>query len=165
MPFPSAAPHPFTEIGHPVQHGVNERHDVPAIDDNRRTSGRTQRNVQDRTIFGDVDLAARKHRNNPLLQAGFSGKLDQKMQCLVGNPILRIVEVDTEGGSGQAFAASRVVREPLAQMQFPNLPVMRFEGLPGGTPDRGAHSTCRLLSFHSFVHSFSRGSELSQIAL
>src|SRR5262249_42208113 len=84
----------------------------------------------------DIDLVSRKHSRNPLSQPCVVGELEQKPESLVGNPILRVIELDAYGGRGQTFAASRVVREKLAQVQLLYLLVMRCERLPGGPPDQ-----------------------------
>ena len=60
--FPLAATHRVSEPGHPIEHGVDFRHDIFAIDNNGCAPGSTQGYVQHRTIFGDVDLVAAKHR-------------------------------------------------------------------------------------------------------
>jgi hypothetical protein len=41
---------------------MNLRHDVLAIDDDRRASWRSQRHMQRRSIFSDVDFLSSKHR-------------------------------------------------------------------------------------------------------
>src|SRR5260370_27001497 len=69
MTLPGAAPHLFTELGHPVQDGVDLRYDILAVDDDRCAGRSAQRGMQDGAVFGDVDLASRKHRRDPLLQA------------------------------------------------------------------------------------------------
>jgi len=119
--LPSAAAHPFTKIRHPVEDGANLWHDVLAVDDDRCTGRRAQGGVQDCAVFSDIDLASREHGRDPLLEARVFRKLEQEPQRLIGNPILRVIEIDPHRGSGQAFAASRVVREQLTQMQLPNL--------------------------------------------
>src|SRR5262249_17213274 len=51
--------------GHLVEDGVNLRHDVFAVDDDRCPPGCTECHVQHRAIFRDVDLFAAKHRLDP----------------------------------------------------------------------------------------------------
>ena len=63
--FPLAAADAVGEVGHLVEHGMNLRHDVLAVDDDGCASRRTQRHVQDGAIFRDVDFLASKHRVDP----------------------------------------------------------------------------------------------------
>ena len=50
-------------------------------------------------------------------QAGFLGQLQQELQGLVGDAVLRVVEVDAGGLGGQPLAALRIVGEQSAQVQ------------------------------------------------
>ena len=56
---------------------------------------RAQRDVQHRAVLGDVDLLAGEHRVD-LSRAGSnsSASFEQQLQRLVGDAVLRIVEVD-----------------------------------------------------------------------
>jgi hypothetical protein len=58
--------------------------------------------------------------------------LQQQPERLIGDAVLRVVEVDADRLGGQAFAAARVVGEEAAQVQVADLLVMRAQGLPGG---------------------------------
>ena len=50
---------------------------------------------------------------------------------LVGDPVLRIIEIDARGLRRQPFAASRIAREQLAEMHGADVPMVLFERLPG----------------------------------
>ena len=128
--FPRAAPHPVREVGHPVEHGVHLGHHVLAVDDDRRALRRAQRDVQDRAVLRHVDLLAAEHGVDPRAQAGLLGELDEQPQRLVGDAVLRVVEVDAGGFRGQAFAAPGIVREELPQMHAVDRRVMGLERLP-----------------------------------
>ena len=78
----------------------------PSMND-RRAARRAQRDVQHRALLGDVDLVAAEHRLDALAQPGLLGQLQQQPQGLVGDPVLRIVEID----------AGRLDREPLAALR------------------------------------------------
>ena len=78
----------------------------------------------------DVDLLAAEHRVDPRAQAGLLGELDEEAQRLVGDAVLRVVEVDPRGLRRQALAARRIVREELAQMHAVDGRVMRPERVP-----------------------------------
>ena len=58
----------------------------------------------------------REHRVDPLAQPALLGQRDQQPQRLVGDPVLRVVEVQAGGLGGQPLAALGVVGEQLAQV-------------------------------------------------
>ena len=103
--LPVAAADAVGEGRHLVEHGVHVGHDVLAVDDDRRAARRAQRDVQHGAVLGDVDLVAAEHRVDALAQAGLVGQLQQQPQRLVGDAILRVVEVDAGGLGGQPLAA------------------------------------------------------------
>ena len=49
-------------------------------------------------------------------QAAVLREADEQRQRLVGDPVLRIIEIDARGLDGQPFAAPRIAREQLAEM-------------------------------------------------
>ena len=65
---------------HPIEDGVDPRHDVLAIDDDRLTSRRAQGHVQHSTIFCDVDLFACEHGVDSPAKVGFLGQLHEQGQ-------------------------------------------------------------------------------------
>ena len=75
------------EAGHAVEHGVYFRHDIHAVDQDRRIARRAQGGVQHGSIFSDVDLLAAKHRLNACRQLTFVGELHEQPQRLVGDAI------------------------------------------------------------------------------
>ncbi len=94
------------------------------------SSRRAQRDVQHRAVLGDVDLLAAEHRVDPRAQPAFLGELDQQRERLVGDAVLRVVEVEARRLGRQALAALRVVGEELAQMQVAHLRQMGRKRLP-----------------------------------
>ena len=111
--LPRAAADAVGEVGHLVEHGVDLGHHVLAVDDDRRALGRAQRHVQDGAVLGDVDLLAPEHGVDPLAQAGLLGQLQQELERLVGDAILRVVEVEPDRLGRQPLAALGVVGEEL----------------------------------------------------
>ena len=73
--FPFAAADAVGEVGHLVEHGVNLRHDVLAVDDDGCALRRPQGHVQHGAVFGDVDFLAAEHGVDPRAQPGFLGQL------------------------------------------------------------------------------------------
>ena len=64
-------------------------------------SRRAQRHVQDGPVFRDVDLLAPEHGVDARPQAGLLGQLQQQLERLVGDAILRVVEVEARRLGGQ----------------------------------------------------------------
>ena len=83
MAHPLAAAHAMGERRHLVEHGMNLRHDVLAVDDDGGTFRRTERHVQDRPIFRDVDLLAAEHCVDFAAQPRLFGELDEQSERLV----------------------------------------------------------------------------------
>ena len=77
---PGAGADAFGEAGHPVQHRVDGRHDVLAVDDDRGAFRRAQRDVQHRAVFRDVDPVAAEHRVDTLAQAALLGELHEQRE-------------------------------------------------------------------------------------
>ena len=150
MTAPRAGTHPLGELRHRVQHLVHVRHDVMAIDQDARIARRAQRHVQHRALLGDVDLVAAEHRIATLRHAALLRELQQQPHGLVGDAVLRIVEVQSGALCRQAFATARIIGEELPQVHVLDLLVMRGKCLPRRRlvwPPRICH--CVLRSFCS----------------
>ena len=113
---PGAAPDPVGEVGHLVEHGMNLGHHVQAVHDDGGFSGSAQGDVQYGPFFRDVDLLAPEHGVDPLPESGFLRQPQEECHGLVGDPVLRIVEVDARRLGRHPLAALGVVREKLSEM-------------------------------------------------
>ena len=91
-PFHSPLRTRSAEIRHLVEHRVDVGHDVFAIDDDRGAFGRAERHVQDGPLLGEIDLLAAKHGVDPLAQAGLVRELKKKLQRLIGDAVLGVIE-------------------------------------------------------------------------
>ena len=87
-----------------VEHRVNLRHDVLAVDENALIPRRPQRHMQDRAIFADVDLLAGEHRVPPPRDATRAGEFNKQAHSLVGDAVLRIVEEQSRSFDREALA-------------------------------------------------------------
>jgi len=112
------------ELSHLVEHAVNLRHYVLAIDDDGRAFRRTQRHVQDGAILRDVDLLASKHRVDSLAQAALLGEFNKQPEGLIVDAIFRIIQEDAGGLCRHALAARGIIRKKFPQMHVTNLPMM-----------------------------------------
>ena len=61
--------------------------------------------MQNRPLFGDVDLVAREHGVDVLAQAGLLRELKEQSGRLAGDSILRVVEIETHDLQRETFAA------------------------------------------------------------
>ena len=55
-------------------------HDILAIHQDRTIGAITQGDVQDGTVFGDVDLVAAEHSISPLLDLRVAGQIEQQRE-------------------------------------------------------------------------------------
>jgi hypothetical protein len=111
---------------------VNAWYDIFTVHKNGLGARRPQRDMQDRTVFGDVDLLAREHRVDPPAQTGLLRQLQEQRHGLAGDTILRVIEVEPRRLGGKAQAPLAVIREQVPQMQRACLLAMIFERLPRG---------------------------------
>ena len=130
VPRPRAAPHPVREVGQCAEYGVDLGHHVLAVHDDGRAAGGAQGDMQDGPVFRLVDLVSSEHAVDALAQAGLFGQSTEQAEGLVGDAILRVVEIDANRLRGQPLAARRVGGEELAEVQLPNLLVVGRERLP-----------------------------------
>ena len=77
-PSEGAAAQTRRESRHRVQHLMDIRHHVGAVDLDARSARRAQRHVQHRAAFRGVDLLAGEHRIAPLRHAAFFGQPQQQ---------------------------------------------------------------------------------------
>ena len=89
-----------------------------------------QCDVQHRALLGHVDPVATEHRFDSPAQPRLLGELQQQAQCLVGDAVLRVVEVDPRRIDRQPYAAIRILLEKVSQVEVPYFRAMRLEGLP-----------------------------------
>ena len=115
-PFHSPLRTRLAEVRHLIEHGVDLGHDVLAVDNDGRPSGRAQGHVQHRPLLRDVDLVPAKHGVDARLQRRFLGQLHEQLQGFVGDAVLRVVQKESHRLGGHALAALGVVREKIAQM-------------------------------------------------
>src|SRR6266542_4594135 len=132
MPLPLTAADTVGERRHPLEHLVHLRDDVLAVHLDRLPLRRAQRNVQHRAVLGDVDLLAGEHRVSALRDAALLCELDQQSDCLIGDSVLRVIEVDALGLEHESLAPLRVLREQVAQVDAVDLVVVVLQRAPGG---------------------------------
>jgi hypothetical protein len=142
MSFPLAAADAIGEVSHLVEHGMDLRDDILSVDDDRGSSRRAQRHVQDRAVFRDVDLLAAKHRIDPLAQAGLLRKRDEQAQCLLVDAVFRIIEEDAGGLGRHPLAPAGIAREQVPQGAVAHSLIVSFESLPCAEPVGRSPAIC-----------------------
>src|SRR4029077_19359056 len=133
IPFPGASPDAVGEIGHLVENSVDLRDNVLAINNDRCSFWCAQSHVQNSAVFRDVDLVAPKHSVDPPAQSRFLGELHKKLQSLVGDAILGVIQVQTYRLDGHALAAFGIICKKFPQMQVTNLLMVSDQSIPCGT--------------------------------
>ncbi len=103
---PLAAADVVGEIGHLVQHAMNLRHYVLAVDDDRGSFRGAQCRVQYSSFFGHIDLLAAEHRVTPLRDTSLSGELNEQSNSFIGYAIFGEVEIQVRALDSKAFSAS-----------------------------------------------------------
>src|ERR1700751_2940243 len=101
---------------HFVENGLDLRHHILPINEDRCTSWGAKRHVQGRSVFRNVDLLPTEHGVNSCLESGLLRQLYEKLDCLVTDPILRIIEIDSHGFCSHAFATCRITGEEIAEV-------------------------------------------------
>src|SRR5215510_11327740 len=99
------------KVRHLVEHGVDMRYDILAIDYYGGSLWRTQRNVQHRAVLGDVDFVAVEHRVDALAQTALLCELNEQPHCFFGDPVFRVVQIQTDCLRRQPFATLNIVSE------------------------------------------------------
>ena len=140
--LPLAAPDAVGEIGHLVEHGMDLGHDVFSSHDNGRALRRAQGHVQHGAVFREIDFLATEHRRNPPAHIGFLGQLEQQLESLVRDAILRIIQVEARRLGRQALTAFWVIGKQFPEMQTSNLLVVGGEGFPSRTLGKGFDRCC-----------------------
>ena len=130
--LPVAVADPVAKRAHLVEHLVDAGDDVLAVHENRFVPGGAERDVEDGAVFGDVDLLAAEHRVDAFTQAAILGELEQEGERLVGDAVLRVIEVQARCLGRETLTALRVVGKQVAQVPPLHLLMVGGEGLPGG---------------------------------
>jgi hypothetical protein len=91
---------------------------VFTIDRDGFVSRRTEGNVQDGAVFGDVDFLPVEHRVDSCPQAGLFRELKKETHRFIGDAVLGIIQVKANGLDRQTFTALRIIRKKLPQLQL-----------------------------------------------
>jgi hypothetical protein len=134
---PRAGADAVGEAGYSVEDVVDLIDDVDAVHDERRSSRQAQRDVENGAVLRDVDPITAKHRLDPFGKPRLLRQLDQEVDSLVGDPVLRVVEVETSALGGEPFAPRWVAGEQIAQMKVADLCIVLLQRHSGGAVLKG----------------------------
>ncbi len=82
---------------------MDSRHDVFPVDEYRLAERCTQGDMQYRPLLRRVDLVAAKHCRDTARQTARFGECEKQAQRLIGDAILRIVEIESGGLGGETL--------------------------------------------------------------
>ena len=103
--------------------------DVLPVDDERPVARHPQGDVKDGAVLGRVDVLAAEHRLTALGEPGLRREGGEQGDRLVGDPVLRVVEVEAHGLGGQALPPVRIGGEQVAEVHARDLGVVALERL------------------------------------
>ena len=101
-----------------VEHGMHLGHYVFTIDHDGCVSRRTQGNVQDCALLGDVDFLPVEHGIDSCSQTRFFRQLKKESERFIGDAVLGVIQVKTNGLDRQTLTALRIIRKKLPQMEL-----------------------------------------------
>ena len=116
---------------------MDRGHHILTVYDDGGSARGAQGDMQHGSFFRDIDLLAPEHGIDSRLQTGCFGKLKQKLESLVRDSILRIIQIDAQGLDRQTFAALGIIRKQIAEMCLLDALIVIFESFPGWAFDGG----------------------------
>src|SRR5271156_5449266 len=100
--FPLPAAYSIGKVSHLVEHGVHLGHHVLAILDDGLPIGSAQGDMQDGSLFGDVDFVAAEQGDRAEPQSGFPRQLEEEVPPFCGYLVLLRNERDADSLEGEA---------------------------------------------------------------
>ena len=113
-PAPFARTDAVAKTLHLIENAIDVRHDVLAVDVNRRVAAVPERDVQNGAAFRHVDLLAGKHHFGLLFDLRLFRERDEKIDRLFRNAVLGVIEKDPAEFNGKLAESVRIGREHLA---------------------------------------------------
>ena len=130
MTFPLAAADTIGKVGHLIEDGMNFRHYVFAVDDDRCSPACAEGHMQCGAIFRDVDFLAAKHRFDPGAQVGLHSERDHQSEGLVVYAIFGIVQEDAGSFRRHPLRTRGIVCEKCPQVAVSHRPLVILERAP-----------------------------------
>ena len=99
-----------------VEHGVDLRHDVLAIDQDRLALRGAQGHVQTARSSVTLIFSPRNIASMRPLRSDSSASCNKRSRVSSGDTVLGVIQEEPRGLGGEPLAARRIVREQLAKM-------------------------------------------------
>ena len=133
------------ERPHFVEDGVDRRHDVFAINPNRRIQPVAERPVEDGAVFRCIDRLAVEETLALGLKAAFPGQGGQQVEGFGGQAVLGKIQQQAVQFQGQGLEAARLGSKQTAHVDAAEDIGMCFKSLPGRRCGQVGHGCNALL--------------------
>src|SRR6267142_1140451 len=128
--FPLAITDTVGKLSHFVEYSVHPWYHILPVNEHGCASWHAQRHVQSRLVFGNVYLLTAEHTVNSRLQSGFSGQLYEKLDGLVSNSILGVIQVYPCAFGRHTLPPQWVISEEPTEMHLANFSVVACQSPP-----------------------------------
>ena len=117
MPHALAGTQRFSKLAHPLPGTLHLWHHI-ALRIGERRCRAAQRDMQNSTIFGDVDVITGEHPSNPLGEERLFRQLDQQGKRFGRHALLGEIEKNVVEREAESFSTLRVAGEQFAEMNL-----------------------------------------------
>ncbi len=132
-PQPLSRPHRLRERGHAIELVVDLPDDVHAVHHQRPRARHPQGDMERRATLGDVHPLTAEHRVHLLREPALRRELPQKLEGVVGDAMLRVVEIEAGRLGGQPLAARRIGVEEIPELQALDFSPVPLQPAPDGS--------------------------------
>src|SRR5437764_1151399 len=109
---------------------MDVRHDIATLVQDGSPAWSTQRDVKDRALLRNIDCLTLKHGLDPAAKIRLCRQLQQQLQCLGGDAVFGIIEIDACGFCAQAFTTVGLLREKLPEMEVLDAVIVGLQQSP-----------------------------------
>ena len=120
----------FGEVAYLLEHAVDGRHDILAINIDRAVAAIPQCSVQYGTVFGDIDFLAAEHSVAPLFDVTLACKFEEQGERFVGDAVLGEVQQDVLEPQCEKVESDRILSEEIAHVDHSHALVVRLKRRP-----------------------------------
>ena len=131
LPLKLAETHRVGKFLHLRQNFVNLRHDVFAVNVNRRIGTVSQCNMQNGAAFGYVDFIAFEHRLDFIFQIALSGQIQQQFHCPVVNAVFGIIHIHCFQINAEFLCPIRITGKQIFHFHLAKMLIVTFQLFPG----------------------------------
>ena len=106
-------------------------YDVLAVDDELRVGRQAERGVQDRAVFGGIDVHAGEHVVAVLFEIRFTREREEELDGLGVDEVFGVVDVQIADVDGELASTGGVVGEQLPEIACGEDRLVSLQRLPG----------------------------------